>query len=156
MRFSKLLAVALATVPVFASAADVNSSFIVRATVVPACSVTATDVTVASYDPNAAAPTTATSTVNVTCTKGTTFHTTLSSANKFLLTGAGTDTLSYQIFQGAGTTGTVWANATTSNQLDGTAKNKNATPFTATIAIDAGQDVLAGTYSDTVTVNVNY
>lgn len=156
MRFSKLLAAALVAVPVLASAADVQSSFIVTARVQPACTVSATDVTVASYDPNAAAPTTATGTVSVTCTKGTKFNTTLSSAKKFLLTGPGTDTLAYQIFQGSGTTGTVWANASTSNPYAGESKNKNAIPFTATVSIDAGQDVLAGTYSDTVTVNVNY
>lgn len=156
MRLSKLLVAALVAAPVLASAADTQGTFVVTARVQPVCTVSASDVTVAAYDPNAPAPTTATSTVNVTCTKGTTYNTTLSSAKNFQLTGPGTDALSYQIFQGSGTTGTVWANAGTSNPYAGAAKNKNATPFTATVSIAAGQDVLAGTYTDTVTVNVNY
>jgi spore coat protein U-like protein len=94
--------------------------------------------------------------VSVTCTKGTPYTTTLSSTTGFKLTGPGNVTLAYQIFQGSGTGGTVWANATTSNPYAGSAPSKAPVPYLATASIAAGQDVAAGVYVDTVTVTVNY
>lgn len=157
MRLAKILAAALLAVPAFASAATaVTNTFKVSAEVKSACTVSATDIVIASYDPNAVAPTTQTGTVSVTCTKGTAYTTSLSSTSGFNLTGPGSVTLAYQIFQGSGTGGTVWANATTSNPLAGSAPSKAPVAYLATASIAAGQDVPAGNYVDTVTVTVNY
>ena len=157
MRLAKFLAAALLAVPAFAFAATpVTSTFQVRAEVKSACTVSAADIVVASYDPNAAAPTNQTGAVNVTCTKGTTYTTVLSAPSGFKMAGPGGATLAYQIFQGSGTAGTVWANATTSNPYAGSAPSKAAVAYLATASIDAGQDVPAGFYADTVTVTVNY
>jgi spore coat protein U-like protein len=155
MRIVKLVAAALLAVPALVSAATpVTNTFKVSAEVKPACTVSATDIVIPSYDPNAVAPTN--QTVSVTCTKNTTYSTTLSSTSGFKLTGPGNVTLAYQIFQGAGTTGTVWANATTSNPYAGSAPSKAPVAYLATASIDAGQDVPAGLYVDTVTVTVLY
>jgi spore coat protein U-like protein len=157
MRIAKLVVAALLAVPALVSAATpVSSTFQVRAEVKSACTVSAADIVVASYDPNAAAPTNQTGTVNVTCTKGTTYSTVLSAPSGFKMTGPGGATLAYQIFQGSGASGTVWANATTSNPYAGSAPSKAPVPYLATASIDPGQDVPAGFYADTVTVTVNY
>ncbi|MEI6226075.1 MAG: spore coat protein U domain-containing protein, partial [Deltaproteobacteria bacterium] len=79
-----------------------------------------------------------------------------SSTTGFKLTGPGGATLAYQIFQGSGTGGTVWANATTSNPYAGSAPSRAAVAYLATASIAAAQDVAAGIYADTVTVTVNY
>jgi spore coat protein U-like protein len=157
MRLAKFLAAALLAAPAFAFAATpVTNTFKVSAEVKSACTVSATDIVIPSYDPNAAAPTTQTGTVSVTCTKGTPYTTTLSSTSGFKLTGPGNVTLAYQIFQGSGTGGTVWANATTSNPYAGSAPSKAPVAYLATASIAPGQDVAAGIYVDTVTVTVNY
>jgi spore coat protein U-like protein len=157
MRLARILAATLLAAPAFVSAATpVSSTFQVRAEVKSACTVSATDIVVASYDPNAIAPTNQTGTVSVTCTKGTGYSTVLSAPSGFKMTGPGGAVLAYQIFQGSGTGGTVWANATTSNPYAGSAPTKAAVAYLATASIDAGQDVPAGFYADTVTVTVNY
>jgi len=157
MRLAKFIAAALLAVPAFAFAATpVTNTFKVSAEVKSVCTVSATDIVIPSYDPNAAAPTTQTGTVNVTCTRGTPYTTTLSSTTGFKLTGPGGATLAYQIFQGSGTGGTVWANATTSNPYAGSAPSRAAVAYLATASIAAAQDVAAGIYADTVTVTVNY
>lgn len=151
MRLSKLLAVALATIPVLASAADVQGTFKVSAEVKPACTVSATDVVVAAYDPAATAATIETGTVSVACTKKTAYKTTLLSTNGWTLKGTGTDVLTYKILQGSSTT--PW-DAT--NAWGTTSTSKAPVAYTATVSIDPLQDVAVDTYADTVTVNVNY
>ncbi|MEY2668378.1 MAG: Spore Coat Protein domain [Pseudomonadota bacterium] len=151
MRLSKLLAAALVAVPVLASAAEITGTFKVSAEVKPACSVSATDVVVATYDPTAAAATKETGTISVACTKKTAYKTGLTSANGWTLKGTGTDVLKYQIFQGATTTPwndvSIWG---------ATSTGKAAVGYTATVSIDPQQDVAVDVYADTVTVHVNY
>jgi len=153
MRLSKLIAAALLAAPLLATATDVQNSFQVSAKVLPACTVNATNVVIASYDPGAAAATTDTGTISIACTKKTPYTTTLLSQNNWTLKGTAgnTDVLNYQIFQG--TTSTPW-NGTSG--WAASAPSKNAVAYKATVSIAATQDVAIDTYSDTVTVNVNY
>ena len=151
MRLSKLLAAALLAAPVLASAADVTNTFKVSAEVKPTCTVTATDVVVASYDPNATSPTSQTGTVSVACTKKTAYTTTLISTNGWTLNGTGGEKLTYKILQGS--TSTPWD---ANSGVSATSTGKAAKGYTATVSIDPLQDVAVDTYADTVTVNVNY
>ncbi len=156
MRLSKFVAAALLAAPMVASAAPATASFKVSAEVKPTCIVSASDIVVTSYDPNAPAAAVATGAITVTCTKGTKFDAVLTSTSGFKMAGPGADKLAYQIFQGSGTTGTVWASETASNPYTVTAANKKALDLLATVSIDPGQDVMTGSYTDSVTVNVNY
>ena len=153
MRLSKLLAAALLAAPLLASAADVKGTFDVSAKVLPACTVSATNVVIASYDAGAATATTDTGTISIACTKKTPYTTTLLSQNNWTLKGTAgnTEVLNYQIFQG--TSSTPW-NGTSG--WTASAPSKNAVAYKATVSIAATQDVAIDTYSDVVTVNVNY
>jgi spore coat protein U-like protein len=145
---------ALAFAPRIASAATVGTTFTVTAAVTKACTVSAQNISFAAgYDPNAASAATATGTVSLTCTKGVNYSVALASAGGWKLSDTVTpaNKLNYQILQGATTT--VW-DAT--NLVSASAPTKATIPLVATASIAAGQDVPAGTYTDTVTVTVNY
>lgn len=151
MRLAKLAVAALLAAPMLASAADLKGTFTVSAEVKPACTVSATNVVVASYDPAATTATNETGTVSVACTKKTVYKTTLFSANGWTLKGTGTDVLKYKILQGSSTT--PWNDI---NAWGTTSTGKAPVAYTATVSIDPLQDVAVDTYADTVTVNVNY
>jgi spore coat protein U-like protein len=126
----------------------------VTATVAKVCTVGALPINIGSYDPNNATATAGTTNVNVTCTKGTTYTTFLTSLKSWTLTDTATsagNALTYAITQGA--SATAW-NSTSG--WAGSASSKAAVAFLATAKIAPGQDVPAGTYTDTVTMNVNY
>jgi spore coat protein U-like protein len=146
-------ALAVLLVPGSAQAANVGATFTVTATVGKACSVSALPIVIAGYDPNSGTPTVGTTNVNVACTKGTTYTTFLTSANSWKLLDAATpaNVLTYAITQAG--TGTPWADAA---GWGGLATTKAPIPYLATATIGVGQDVPAGSYTDTVTVNVNY
>jgi spore coat protein U-like protein len=158
-RFSKIAVLAAAAglavllVPGSTQAANAIGTFTVTATVAKVCTVAAAPIVIASYDPNSATPTAGTTNVNVTCTRGTAYTTFLTSANAWKLVDTVTpaNVLTYAITQAA--TGTTW-NATTG--WAGSAPTKAAVSYQATATIGASQDVPAGTYTDTVTMNVNY
>lgn len=151
MRLSKLLAAALLSAPLLASAAEITNTFKVSAEVKPACSVGAGDVLVASYDPNATTATTQLGKVTVACTKKTAYTTTLSSNNGWTLNGPGGEKLNYAILQGATTT--PW-NATSG--VSATSSGKAGVAYDATVSIAPLQDVGVDVYTDTVTIHVNY
>lgn len=151
MRFSRILAAALLAAPMVASAVDVTGTFQVSAKVLPTCKVTTANIDVASYDPNVATATTQSGTVSVACTKKTAYTTTLVSTNGWTLNGTGGEKLTYGILQGSTTT--PW-NATSG--VSATSTGKDAVSYVATVSIAPLQDVAVDTYTDTVTVNVNY
>jgi len=147
-------ALAVLLVPGSAQAQTATGSFTVTATVAKACTVSAAPIVIASYDPNAATATAGTTSVNVACTKGTTYTTFLTSLKSWTLTDTATsagNALTYAITQGA--SATAW-NGTTG--WAGSAPGKAAVAYIATAKIGPGQDVPAGVYTDTVTMNVNY
>ena len=155
-RIARIALAALAVVvaaPRAAQAADATNTFTVTAAVAKTCSVSAAAVVLPGYDPNSTAATVGTTNVNVTCTRGTSYTTTLKSTNNWNLVDTVTpaNKLSYKITQGATTTAwdanTGWA---------GVAGSRAAQTYVATVTVPPTQDVPAGTYVDTVTVNVNY
>jgi spore coat protein U-like protein len=146
-------ALAVLLAPGSAEAQTASTNFTVTATVGKACTVAAAPIVIGSYDPNNTSPTVGTTNVNVACTLGTTYTTFLSSANSWRLLNTATpaNTLTYAITQGA--TATAW---NLSSGWAGSAPGRAPVPYVATAAIVPLQDVPAGAYTDTVTVNVNY
>ncbi len=162
---------ALAAAPAYAATA--TGTFQVLVEIQKACTVSAgagSNVnvgTVASTATNSAAS----STISVTCTKDTPYFIGLapSAANGGTTTGSGsmaptggipgnTDKVPYQLRSTAGAAGTVWGNtATTSTVGNGVAGTGSGAAKTHTVyATVASANFTADSYSDTVTVTVNY
>ncbi len=150
---------ALVSAPRSASAAVSTGQFTVTATVAPSCIISGANLVFGAYDATAAAALTGSTTLSVTCTRGTGYTVTLASANAWTMTNAANPALSYQLYSNAGRT-TVW-NATTG--VTGTAPTPRA-PVALTVygAIPPNQDVVPGTaaapltYTDTVTATVTF
>jgi spore coat protein U-like protein len=148
-------------------AGTATSSLSVTATVAANCSISTTPVAFGSYDPvtaNATLPLTSTGTVTVTCTSGSTGTITLGqganpgggstdAAPARQLKDAGTDVLSYGLYQDNGHV-TPWGNtAGTGVSSLGTG---TAASLTVYGSVAAGQNVPAGSYSDTVLATVTF
>lgn len=137
--------------------------FTVTATVAAECTVSTATLNFGAYDPvsaNLIAPKDSTSAINVYCTKNTLATVALDNGlnffggNRRILSGLG-DLLNYQLYTDAGHS-IIW-NAV--NTDSGTSTSK-LTPinggFTVYGRIFPGQDVRAGSFTDTVLVTVNY
>ena len=144
-----------------------TSSLLVSATVSANCSITTAPVAFGAYDPvtvNATAALTSSGTVTVTCTTGSTGTITLGQganpaggstdiAPARQLKDGGTDVLAYTLFQDSGRL-TAWGNtAGTGVASLGTG---TATALTVYGSVAAGQNVPAGSYSDTVVATVTF
>lgn len=133
----------------------------VSATVLNACLVTATNMAFGSYNPTSATPTDATSTINVTCTPGTSFNVGLNAGStggatvstRQMLNGA--TPLSYELYSNAGRS-TNWGNTPGTDTVAQTASTILPISFTVYGRIPQQQSVGAGSYTDTVTVTVSY
>jgi spore coat protein U-like protein len=141
-----------------AEAASVSTTMTVTATVVPSCSVTGGTLNFNSYDPLSAAPTDGSLQIAVACTKGTTASIGLStgshaSAGVRRMTD-GIDFLSYELYQDAGRTN-VWTD-TGAGLLTYLASTNASQLFSVEGRIAPGQNVAAGTFSDTVTITVTF
>lgn len=143
-----------------AQAATATTTFPVTATVIKACIVTATPLAFGNYDPTAASPTDATSTLSVLCTVGTAYTVGLSQGTASGATvttrkmANGANLLNYALYQENGHT-TNWGNTAGTDTVAATAP-VGATTMTVYGRIAAGQNVPIGSYSDTITVNVVY
>jgi spore coat protein U-like protein len=152
---------ALVSAPGSVSAATSTGQFTVSATVAPSCIISGTNLVFGAYDPTAAAALTGSSTIQVTCTRGTGYSVNLSSAHAWTMTNAANPALSYQLFSNAGRTA-VWDSAV-ANAVTGTAPTPRA-PVALTVygSIPPNQDVVPGTaaaplsYTDTVTATVTF
>jgi spore coat protein U-like protein len=148
-------------------AGSANSNLLVSATVSANCAITTAPVAFGAYDPvtaNATTALTTTGTVTVTCTQGSTGTITLSQganpgggstdiAPARQLKDAGTDVLAYSLSQDSGHT-TVWGNtAGTGVASLGTG---TTTALTVYGSVAAGQNVPAGSYTDTVVALVTF
>jgi spore coat protein U-like protein len=144
-----------------AQAGSSSTNLNVSATVTDNCTISTADLAFGAYDPivtNASSPKDSTGTVSITCTSGAVTNVELDlGANASVGTRrmkAGSSYLTYEIYQDSGRT-TVWG--TNANKLDtGTAPNFNLRAFTAYGRITAGQDIPAGSYTDTVLATVNF
>lgn len=125
------------------------------------CTIATTSVSFGSYDVFASTPTDTTGTVSVTCTGNADVTITLSkggssSFNPRTLNG-GTDTLKYNLYKDAART-TIWGDGTgstaTYTQLG--VPNNTAQNLTIYGRIPAAQDVRAGTYTDSITVTIDF
>lgn len=161
-----LLAVGLA---VFAhdAFAQASQSVNINAAVVKSCAATAkTDISVAAYDPNAAAATAAFGSVTVQCTKGTTYNwivdnglQSLAPFRRLVSAGAPAEYLNYD-FLASSDAGGSWTAAPVGmvSPVVGAKSGGRALPMTLDlqVSLPANQDVSTdlGAYTDTVVVTV--
>lgn len=144
-----------------ASAQTATTTFPVTATVLTSCSVTANPLAFGSYNPTAATPLDATTTLSVLCTVGTSFTVGLNAGTAPAATvttrqmSNGTNRLNYALYQEAGRT-TNWGNTPGTNTPAPTTAPIAASSLTVYGRVPAGQNVPAGNYTDTITVTVNY
>ena len=148
-------------------AATATSNLSVTASVSASCSISTSPVAFGAYDPvsaNATAPLNGTGTVTVTCTNGASTTITLGqglnantgstdTAPARRLTDGNTDYLTYSLYQNTTRT-TVWGNtAGTGVANTGTGSQTSITVYGA---VDAGQNVPVGNYSDTVVATITF
>lgn len=145
-----------------ASAGSASTSLSVSATVANNCTISTSAVAFGSYDAIVANATTdldGTGTVTITCTKGavTTVGLDLGSnaSGSTRRMGSGTERLSYEIYKDSGRTA-VWGNSGSNLYDTGTAPSKAPRAFTVYGRVSSGQDVAAGSYTDTVLATVNF
>lgn len=150
-----------------ADAATATANLNVSATVSASCSISTSALAFGAYDPvgaHAAAPLDASGAVIVTCTNGASTTVTLgqgSNANTGSsdaaplrrMRDAGTNYLSYTLYQDAGRT-TTWGN--TAGTGVGHTGAGSATNIAVYGRIPGGQNVASGSYSDTVVATVTF
>ncbi len=137
-----------------AFAATTTDTFAVTASVATVCSVTATDLAFGAYANVAIA---ATSTISVTCTSGGAYTVGLNDGLHFSTTrrmqNAGTDYLSYELYKEVGHTNR-WGSA--GGELVSGTGTGAAQDLTVYGDLPGSQGLIAGSYSDTITVTVTY
>lgn len=142
-----------------------SASFTVSATVDKDCLVTANTIDLGAV-PSTAANITSSGTLGVTCSNGTPYYVGLAPSNGSS-TGAGTmkgtlsgntDLVPYQLRSTAGLGGTPWGNTATSTSVgNGVAGTGSGLSQPKTVYVTApNANFRPDSYSDTVTVNVNY
>jgi spore coat protein U domain-containing protein, fimbrial subunit CupE1/2/3/6 len=141
-------------------AATTGTTFQVSATVGNSCSATASNLSFGAYDPLSILPNDATSTITVQCTLLTTYDVGMDAG-----TGSGasvstrkmtksSETLSYSLYRDA-TRLLVWGNTVSSDTVQGVGTGLSV-PYTVYGRIPAGQNVSPGTYTDTISVTINF
>lgn len=144
-----------------AIAATTTASMPVSATVQSACIVSANAMSFGSYNPTAGTNLDSSTTVVVTCTSGTAYTVGLSagggtgatvSARK--MTNA-SNTLNYALYQDSGRT-INWGNTPGTDTPGSATATSSAATLTVYGRVASGQNVPAATYTDTITVTVNY
>jgi spore coat protein U-like protein len=146
-----------------AQAGTATANLSVSATIANNCTITTAAVGFPAYDPivtHAAAPDDSTSgSVTITCTKGSAATIGLGLGSNALVSqmrmANGTNFLNYALYQDAGRI-TLWGNSGAGLLSPVAAPSKAPRTFTVYGRIPAGQDLPAGTYSDTVTATVNF
>ena len=169
MRTSKLLFL-LATIGVLVvssdsrvEAASATANLNVTASVGANCTISTAPVAFGAYDPivaNASTNDDATGSVIVACTKGSTVTIGLglganASGSQMRMKDAATDYLNYALYQDSGRA-TVWGTSGAGLYSPAAAPDKNPRTFTVYGRIPSGQDVPAGSYTDTVVATVNF
>ena len=168
-RFRALLAIAVAAccVPLPAAAATVSANFNITLTVQKVCSVTAGagSLIALGTQPSTATNVLGNSNISVTCSKTTPYYIGLAPSNSSTTgsgtmagTGSNTDTIAYKLSSTVGPTGTVWGNTATSTTVgNGVAGTGTGTAQSLTVYATAPSvNFTPDSYTDTITVNVNY
>lgn len=145
-----------------AQAVTATTTFNVTATVSSSCSATATDLAFGAYNVASSTPLDGTSTINVSCTTGTTYTVALNvgtGGGSFTARrmASGGNTLDYNLYTTVGRS-TVWGDGTGSTATVAGTGSGLLTPNAATVygRIPINQDVAAGSYASVITVTVNY
>ena len=147
--------------PGLALAATDTDTFAVTATVVDSCSVSANDLDFGNYDPLALAATTASTTIDVTCTLLAPFTVALDSGvngadidNREMSDGSAA--LGYQLFSDAPLS-TVFGDGLIGSTVAGVGAGP-LVPVNVPVfgQIPLGQNMEAGSYSDTITVTLTF
>lgn len=152
------------------AAGSTTTTFSVTATVVDSCKInSAGNLAFGNYDPTSATATTGTSSISVNCTKNDAYTIALnygvnggSASNRILSDGATptADLLDYNLYTDS-LHSNVWNSTCTAGNNCGSGTGAgpgagNAQTYTVYGQIAAGQNVPAGSYSDTITVTVNF
>lgn len=142
-------------------AATETDTFEVTATVVSACTVSASDLSFGNYDPLAALATQATTTVSVTCSLLAPYQIGLdaglhggSVTGRQMQISGDTDTLDYDLSQDVAHT-TNWGNTVDTDTVSGVGTGL-AVPTIVYGQIPAQQNATVGSYADTITVTVTF
>jgi spore coat protein U-like protein len=144
-----------------ACAGTATATFNVTATVLGSCAVTAADLAFGTYNASDASPTTANSTIDVTCTSGTSYTVALdggSVANDVTaraMSDGAAHSLSYALYTTSGYS-TIWGDGTASTGTVAGTGNGSAQALTVYGRIPANQYIAANTYTDQITVTVSY
>lgn len=148
-------------IPSAAHAASSNTSMPVTADVSGTCSVSTGTVAFGAYDGTSASNVDAQATVSVTCTSGTSFWVGLNAGGGSGATvstrkmTSGANTLNYSLYQDSSRT-TLWGNTQAVDATGSLTAGSSAYSLTVYGRIPGSQNVPAGSYSDSVTVTVNY
>jgi spore coat protein U-like protein len=142
------------------ASAQTQANLNVAASVQNNCKITATSIAFSAYDPVGANDTAALNgegSVSVQCTKGATPSIALSAGANASGTqrrlASGSERLNYALFSDSNRY-TAWTTST--NVTLGQAPSKVARVLSVYAAIDGGQDVAAGTYTDVLQATVNF
>jgi spore coat protein U-like protein len=135
-----------------------NTTFSVTATVLSACSLSATNLAFGTYSGSLIS---ALSTISVTCTNTTTYNISLNAGNATgatvtnrSMTGPVSTLLKYNLFSNSGQT-TNWGNTVGTDTVAGTGTG-TAQSLTVYGRLPANQYVEPGTYSDTIIATITY
>jgi len=154
-----------------ANAATATANLGVGSSVAANCTIATATVAFGAYDPvvaNAAAALTGTGSIIVACTAGSAPTITLGLGANFVgavrKLASGANRLNYELYQppnttpgtACGTLTTVWGTAGANIFTPTPPASKVARTYNVCGSIAAGQDVVAGAYSDTVVATVNF
>lgn len=161
LRRAAPLGCALAFAAAPAAAQTATDSFSVTATVIDACLIAANDHSFGNYSSVSGSNLDATSTIDVTCTNGTSYDVSLNAGTTAggtiaarLMTD-GSNTLGYNLYTSAART-TVWGDGTGASAIVSGAGTGALQSLTVYGRVPASQAAPVGGYSDTVTATVSF
>lgn len=144
------------------SAASASANLSVSASVANNCTISSNAISFGSYDPIVAQATAnldAAGSVVITCTKGATttigLDTGANASGGERRLGSAGNYLTYELYQDSSRS-TVWSNTGAGLLTVAAAPSKAARTYSVYARMTGGQDVPAGTYSDTVVATVNF
>lgn len=139
-----------------------TASFAVTANVVANCTISASPLAFGTYDPvvtHAAAPLDATSTVTITCTRGSASTVGLDLGTNAAATvrrlANGAEFLTYELYKEAARTN-VWGNSGVDLLNPGPAPSRAPRALTVHGRIPGGQDATTGAYADTIVATITF
>jgi spore coat protein U-like protein len=145
-----------------AQATTTSNTFTVQAVINAACNVSATTLNFGNYDPTSGTALNGTSTVNVYCTSGTPYTTSLNvgtGGGSFVTRtiASGGNALNYNLYRDSARS-QVWGDGSGATfTVAGTGAGLlTASPLTVYGEVTSGQDKPPGTYTSVITVTVTY